>query len=386
MPPAGLEQRLRDRLAALEIAGLRRRLIPAAGIDFSSNDYLDLAHHPLLKERMIEAVGREGCGATGSRLMRGDSNCFTTIEQRFADFKGTEQSLYFSSGYLANIAVLTAFLEAEDIVFSDRLNHASLIDGIRLSKARCVIFPHCDVDQLRELLYEDHGTGQRFLVTESLFSMDGDQAPLAAYASLCKETGTTLIVDEAHAVGIYGMSGSGLIEATGISEDVFLSINSAGKALGVAGAFVAGCGSAIGYLIQNARSFIFSTAPPPALAAAIDAALTLVATEPERRLKVLKNAALLRQIIMDLGVTIPFSHSQILPLIIGDNVRAVTVAELLRKQGFDVRAIRPPTVPNRSARLRITVNSGLSEPVLRAFASALGVVLDEEAQRCEVFS
>ena len=386
LPPNELEQRLRDRLAGLEIAGLRRRLLPAAGIDLSSNDYLDLAHHPLLKERMIEAVRREGCGATGSRLMRGNSNSFTTVEQRFAAFKGTDQSLYFSSGYLANLAVLTTFLEAEDLVFSDRLNHASLIDGIRLSKARCVIFPHCDIARLRELLNEEHGKGQRFLVTESLFSMDGDEAPLIAYASLCRETGTALIIDEAHAVGIYGATGSGLIEATGIGKDVFLSINSAGKALGVAGAFVAGRGWAIDYLMQKARSFIFSTAPPPALAAAINAALTLVATEPERRLKVLKNAALLRQIIMDRRVTIPLGHSQILPLIIGDNVRVVTVAESLRRQGFDVRAIRPPTVPNGSARLRVTVNSSLDETVLRAFASAIEVVLNHEAQRCGLFS
>jgi 8-amino-7-oxononanoate synthase len=382
--PDGLEQRLLDRLARLETNGLRRRLLPASGFDFCSNDYLGLAHHPLLKEKLIEAVEREGCGATGSRLIRGDNHSFAEVEQRFAAFKGTDRSLYFSSGYLANLAVLTTFLDQEDVVFSDSLNHASLIDGVRLSKARCLIFPHRDIESLRSLIQSKRGTGQRFLLTESLFSMDGDEAPLAAYASLCRETGTALIVDEAHAIGVYGPKGSGLIEACGI--DVFLSINSAGKALGVAGAFVAGPALAIDYLIQKARPFIFSTAPPPALAAAIDAALTLVTTVPEKRSRVHANAELLRQTLVENEVKVAPGNSQILPLIIGDNSLALSVAESLRQEGFDVRAIRPPTVPHGSARLRITVNSTLDEPVLRAFASSLRRALDQETKTCKASS
>ena len=262
-----LEQHIRRQLTDIDTAGLRRTLRVPAGVDLSSNDYLGLASHPVLKERMAEAVRREGCGSTASRLLRGQRESFAAIEDRFAAFKGTAASLYFSSGYLANLGVLATFPEEGDIVFSDELNHASLIDGLRLSRARRVIFPHADVQALRERM-EQEPASRRFLVTESLFSMDGDEAPLAEYAKLCRASGAALIVDEAHAVGIYGPRGSGMIEEAGISEDVFLSINTAGKALGVGGAFVAGPAWAIDYLIQRARSFIFSTAPPPAMAAA----------------------------------------------------------------------------------------------------------------------
>lgn len=375
MLPDGLAQRLQQRLDQLEVAGLRRHLRPATGIDLSSNDYLGLAQHPLLKERLIEAVTQDGCGSTGSRLVRGSNKSFANIEQQFASFKQTDRSLYFSSGYLANLAVLTSFLESGDVVFSDRLNHASLIDGIRLAKARCVVFPHCDVAALRELMKSESGTGQRFLVTESLFSMDGDRAPLAEYASICRETGTALIVDEAHAVGVYGENGSGLIEAIGITGDVFLSINSGGKALGVAGAFVAGDSDTIDYLIQTARPFIFSTAPPPALTAALDAALMIVRAEPQRRRRVLWNAGLLRSLLKQSGIEVQPGDSQILPLILGSNERAVAVAKSLQLNGFDVRAIRPPTVPEGSARLRITVNSQLAESDLREFVSCLKAAL-----------
>jgi 8-amino-7-oxononanoate synthase len=258
----GLERRVRAELAALDCAGLRRVLRAPSGIDLSSNDYLGLATHSLLKQRMAAAVCEHGCGSTGSRLLRGERECFSQIERRFAEFKRTERSLYFSSGYLANVAVLTTFPEAGDIIFSDERNHASLIDGARLSRARKVIFPHSDAMALRRLMAEETGLGQKFVVTESLFSVDGDFAPLTEYAALCQETGAALIVDEAHAVGIYGERGQGL------GDDVFVSVNTAGKALGVAGAFVAGPAWAIEFLAQRARPFIFSTAPPPAVAAA----------------------------------------------------------------------------------------------------------------------
>lgn len=234
----GLEQRLRTRLAELDATGLRRYLRPPFGIDLSSNDYLGLAAHPFLKQRMAEAVLREGCGATGSRLLRGQRECFAAVERRFAEFKNAQSALYFGSGYAANLSVLSSFLEQTDVVFSDERNHASLIDGMRLARARRVIFPHNDVGALESLMRKESTLGQMFLVTESLFSMDGDAAPLTEYADLCKTTGTALIVDEAHAVGIYGERGSGLIEAEGIDQEVFVSINTAGKALGVSGAFV----------------------------------------------------------------------------------------------------------------------------------------------------
>jgi 8-amino-7-oxononanoate synthase len=376
-----LEARVRARVNALAEAQLLRTLRPPRGIDFSSNDYLGLSNHRLLKERMIEAVGREGCGSTGSRLLRGHRESFSAVEQTFAGLKQTEGALYFSSGYLANIAVLTTFPEKDDVIFSDERNHASLIDGIRLSGVRRLVFAHNDVEALARLLEEHRGGGQMFVVTESLFSMDGDIAPLVEYATLCRSAGAALIVDEAHAVGIYGARGSGLIEAQGIARDVLVSINTAGKALGVSGAFVAGPSWAIEYLVQRGRPFVYSTAPPPPLAAALEASLAIVAGEPERREQLMRLSRDLRVQLGAEGLAVPEGSSQIVPVVLGDNDRALTVARSLQSQGFDVRAIRPPTVAPGTARLRISVNVGLSGATIRGFAAALAAAVRESA-RC----
>ena len=354
-----LAGRLNERLRAIHDDGLRRTLRPPAGIDLCSNDYLGLAEHPRLKQRMANAVIAEGVGSTGSRLLRGERSGFARVEEKFARFKGTERSLYFSSGYLANLAVLTTFPEAGDVIFSDERNHASLIDGARLSRGRRVVFPHNDAAALEKLLREETGAGQKFVVVESLFSMDGDQAPLAEYTALCRAAGAELIVDEAHAVGVYGEGGRGL------AGEVFVSINTAGKAMGVSGAFVASSADAIEYMIQRARPFIFSTAPPPAIAAALEASLEVIVNEPQRRERLLVRARYLRE---RLGLA---GDSPIIPIIIGENERAVAVARELQAAGFDVRAIRPPTVPPGTARLRVTVNQGLSEEVLDRFVEAL---------------
>jgi 8-amino-7-oxononanoate synthase len=356
-----LEQRLRGHLAELERDGLIRKRRPPQGIDLSSNDYLGLAGHPLIKERMAAAVCAEGAGSTGSRLLRGDRDCFTALEQRFAEFKGTERSLYFGSGYLANLAVLTTFPEAGDTIFSDERNHASLIDGVRLSRAERVVFPHLHPGSVQD---------GAFLVTESVFSMDGDVAPLEQY----KKLGAALIVDEAHAVGLYGDRGQGRIEEINAGAGVFVSVNPAGKALGVAGAFVAGPAWAIEYLEQRARPFIFSTAAPPAIAAALDASLDVIAAEPERRERVRFLARYLRERLAEAGIAVPAGDSPIIPVIIGENERAVAVAARLQEAGFDVRAIRPPTVPAGTARLRISVNVGLSEEILDRFVENLCAV------------
>lgn len=364
MPPEALESRVRSALQELDRSGLRRHLRTPSGIDLCSNDYLGLANHPLLKQRMAEAVCREGVGSTGSRLLRGHRNAFARLEDRFAKFKGAERALYFSSGYLANLAVLTAFPQAGDVIFSDQLNHASLIDGVRLSPARRVIFPHNDVTELSRAMQTSQA-GQAFVVVESLFSMEGDRAPLARYARLCQENGAAMIVDEAHATGIYGTRGSGLIEEAGIGSGVFLSISTAGKALGVSGAFVAGPAWAIEFLEQRARPFIFSTAAPPALGAALDAALDLIEAEPERRARLLELASHLR---LRLGLE---GDSPVVPVIAGSNQRAVGIAEKLQREGFDVRAIRPPTVPEGTARLRLSVNVNLSEAILDRLVETL---------------
>lgn len=381
-----LDTRLASRLARWDADGLRRRLEPPAGIDLSSNDYLGLAHDARLIAALQAASAREGVGSTGSRLLRGQRAVFEAVEQRFARFKGTEQALYFSSGYLANLAVLSTLTDAGDVIFSDALNHASVIDGIRLSRARCVVFPHLDLQALGAALEREACQGLRFVVVESLFSMDGDEAPLEALAALCERTGAVLIVDEAHAVGVYGPRGSGLIEASGVDGAVTVSINTAGKALGVAGAFVAGSERVVEYLVQRGRPFVFSTAPPPALADAVAESLTIVEQEPERRQKLWSNVTFLRARLRQIGVTTSDARSQIVSVPIGDNRKAVEVADRLRRGGFDVRAIRPPTVPPGTARLRVSVSAGLSHVVLERFTAALVEALAQVDPCCAVSS
>jgi 8-amino-7-oxononanoate synthase len=350
---SALEQRVRAHLAETERAGLRRTMRPPAGIDLSSNDYLGLATHPLIKERMAKAVMELGAGSTGSRLLRGDREAFEAIEEKFARFKGTERALYFSTGYLANLAVLTTFPQETDTVFSDALNHASIIDGVRLSRAQRKVYTHNTVPDARG----------HFLVTESLFSMDGDFAPLRELSNI----GANLIVDEAHAVGLYGKNGSGLLE----NNQAFLSINPCGKALGVSGAFVCGPAWAIEYMVQTARPFIFSTAAPPSIAAALDASLDIIAAEPERRTRVRALSRYLRD-----RLALPDSDSPILPIMIGDNTRAVALAEALQRDGFDIRAIRPPTVPHGTARLRLSLNCNLTEAILDRFVASFKKALE----------
>ncbi len=372
--PDTLAGRTWERLQSLKDHGLERVLRPPAGIDLSSNDSLGLAADPRVKQAMADAVLRDGAGSTASRLLRGHHESFSELERRFAAFKGTGRALYFSSGYLANLAVLTTFGEKGDVIFSDALNHASLIDGVRLSNADYVVFPHNDVAALEPLIAEHSAEKQAFIVTESLFSMDGDIAPLESYASLCRATGAALVVDEAHAVGIRGQRGTGLLEEMGLDPNGCISINTAGKALGVSGAFVAGPEWAIEYLIQRARPFIFSTAPPPAVAAALMTSLDILEREPERRQRLASRVARLKTALDEEGLALPCGPSHIIPVLIGDNDRAVAAADALQAQGFDVRAIRPPSVPAGTARLRISLNAMLDDETIDRFAHALAAV------------
>jgi len=373
--PDTLAIRIQERLQAIRESRLERSLRPPSGIDFSSNDYLGLSNHPRVVQAMLEAIEREGVGSTGSRLLRGERQAFAEIEARFAAFKGAERALYFSSGYLANLAVLTTFVEGGDVILSDSRNHASLIDAGRLSSAKRIVFPHKDAGALAQLLSRPPTSGHTFVVTESLFSMDGDVPPLAEYADLCRQHGATLIVDEAHAVGIYGTRGSGLLEEYGIDHGHCLSINTAGKALGVSGAFVAGPAWAIDYLIQRARPFIFTTAAPPAVAAAIGASLDVIAAEPDRRSQLMDRVKRLRAMMAASSLPVPGSFSQIVPLVVGENERALDAAAALQAQGFDVRAIRPPSVAPGTARLRISVNVTLTDDAIDSFVRALVAVV-----------
>lgn len=372
---SSLASRIRRRLADLDTDGLRRTLTPPAGIDLSSNDYLNLSRDPRVVAAFAAAVKDEGVGSTGSRLLRGDRDIFRRVEAAMAALKGSERALYFSTGYMANLAVLTTLPERGDVIFSDARNHASLIDGARLSRATAVVVPHADIDALAEQLRQTPCEGERFVVIESLYSMDGDIPRLVDYDALCRAAGATLIVDEAHAIGIYGASGSGLLEEAGVDAGRCISINTASKALGASGAFVGGPAWAIEYLEQKARPFVFSTAPTPAVMAAIACALAIVRQEPERRERLRARSVYLRERLRASGVDVPVGISQIIPIIIGDNERAVALAQALQAQGFDARAIRPPSVPSGTARLRVSVNAALDEATLDRFVTIVSGAL-----------
>lgn len=385
----GLETRVLARLRALRDHGLFRTMRSPAGIDLSSNDYLDLARHPHVISALQRGASREGAGSTGSRLLRGHRDAFADVERAFAAFKGADRALYFSSGYLANLGVLTTLPETGDVILSDERNHASLIDAIRLSPAGRQVVPHNDLAKLEATLRSARSsiTPDRriFVVVESIFSMDGDAAPLAAQAALCRTFDATLIVDEAHAVGLFGTRGSGMIEAARLDPNT-ISINSAGKALGVSGAFVAGPEWAIEYLVQRARPFVFSTAAPPAIADAIQASLKIVVGEPERRAHVRELARIARSILVSADIPAPGGESPIVPIAIGDSARAAAIAERLQTRGFDIRAIRPPTVPDGTARLRLSLNARLESATITAFVAALAAVLQESTSWSAVSS
>lgn len=365
--------RLTADLASLEACSQLRSLFQTAGISLCSNDYLALAQDSRLKRALIEALeAGVAVASTGSRLLSGNDASWEALEEEFAQFLGAEAALFFSSGYAANVGLLSALLREEDIVFSDQSNHASLIDGIRLSRARKVIFPHLDLNFLEDHLRRSAPERcEKFIVVESVFSMEGDRAPLVELAELGRKYGAALIVDEAHATGVFGPEGKGLVAEAGLERSVLACIHTCGKALASAGAFVAGSKTLKQYLVNRARTFIFSTASPPYLAAQIRAALKLVREANDRRERVLSLATSLRARLRDAGFDCGCSDSQIIPLLLGSNQRALDAAESLRCAGFVIRAIRPPTVPLGAARLRISVNAGLSKEICERVVQAL---------------
>ncbi len=353
--------RVEHDLAALEAQHQLRDLTHTEGISLCSNDYLGLSADPRLRQAVIQAL-EEGAAiaSTGSRLLSGNSPAWEELEAEFAAFVGAESALFFTSGYAANLGLLGALLEPDGLVFSDSSNHASLIDGIRLSRARKVIFPHLDLNFL-----EDHlksvvtGSGRKLIVVESLFSMEGDRAPLSELFQLASCHGADLIVDESHATGVFGMEGRGLLAEAGLSGRVLASVHTCGKALASMGAFVA-CPKALKrFLVNRARTFIFSTALPPYMASQIRAAIGLVREAGEQRARLLALAASLRARLNEAGLNTGRSDSPIIPVILGPNERALRAAARLRVEGFAIRAIRPPTVPDGTARLRLSLNAGL---------------------------
>jgi len=340
-------------LAEWANAGLTRTTRPARGVDFSSNDYLGLAQHPAVAAALQQALGGERTGGTGSRLLSGSPGAWQALEARFAAWQGAPAALFFSTGYAANVGLLSALLGPDDLVITDQLNHASIIDGIRLARAQKVIVPHLDLNAIESAL---QSAGRRcWVVVESIYSMDGDGYDLVALFAICERYGARLIVDEAHATGLYGPSGQGRAAAAGVRP--FATVHPCGKALGGTGAFVVGSEELRSWLIHRARSFVFSTALPPFVAAGLHAALDIVIAEPERRAKPVALADALRALLP--AHKMGSSASQVVPWRVGSASRAVALSDQLACRGWDIRAIRPPTVPEGSSRLRMVLRADL---------------------------
>ena len=358
---------LTARLAEVRESGLYRRLRAVEGAQdaaiilegqevllFSSNNYLGLANHPALKRAAQEAIERYGCGSGASRLISGSMAVHHELENRLAALKKMEAALVFPTGYHANIGVLSALMGPDDTILSDSLNHASIIDGCRLSRADTRVYRHADTEHLGELLKACPATGQRLIVTDSVFSMDGDLAPLTEIVSLARQYDAWVMVDEAHATGVFGPHGGGLVEELGLTEEVDIQMGTLGKALGCVGAFVAGSHELIDWLVNRARSFIYTTAIPPAMAAAVLAALDIVEQEPERRRQLWNNTRVLADGLRSLGYTLGATRSQILPVIIGEARATMVVAHAILQRGVFAHGIRPPTVPEGTSRIRVT--------------------------------
>lgn len=363
-----LDECLRKRLDQTKVAGLHRKLrtmntapLPKMLIDgkgqlvFSSNNYLGLASDRRLVYAAETILHEFGVGSSGSRLTTGHTDWHRRLEEKIAQFKQTEASLLFSSGFLANVGVLSSLPEKGDVILSDQLNHASIIDGCRLSKAVTVIYHHIDMDELEEKLRETSHYQRRFIVTDGVFSMDGTIAPLDQILSLAKRYDAIVIVDDAHATGVLGENGRGTSEYFGVQPDVVIGTLS--KAVGTEGGFVAGSKVLIDFLLNHARTFIFQTAMPPAICAASYAALEVIEESNEKRQKLFSNVKKIKTSLVEMGFDLKGELTPIIPVIIGDATKAVMFAEKLQENGIFAPAIRPPTVPVGESRIRLTVTS-----------------------------
>jgi len=378
-----------ERLEELRASGLHRRLRLIEGAQgprvlldgrpvllLCSNDYLGLAADPRVREAAAEAALRWGAGAGSSRLIAGSMEPHRLLEQRLAAFKGYESALLFGSGYLANVGAISALAGRGGVVFSDELNHASIVDGCRLARAETFVYRHGDVEHLARGLAEAGGRAA-LIVSDGVFSMDGDVAPLADLMRLARNHGCRLMIDEAHATGALGPGGRGSVAAAGLSDEVDLVVGTLGKALGSYGAYVCASAELRDYLLNTARSFIFSTAlPPPSLAAAT-AALELLAAEPQRVRRLAANAAALREGLRAEGLDAGGGESQIVPLEVGEAAPTMELCERLLERGVFAQGIRPPTVPPGSSRLRFSVMATHEPTDLRLAARQAGAAARE---------
>lgn len=397
-------------LGVLEDRGLRRRLRLVEGpqdpvvrigqrdvVLLCSNNYLGLASHPEVVEAAARASRDLGASAVSSRLISGHMDIHADLEDHIAAWKGTQAALLFSTGYHANVGVISSLVGADDVVVSDELNHASIIDGCRLSRARVAIYRHNDIESLRAVLAECAGARRILVATESVFSMDGDIAPLAAIADAASDHGAWLMVDEAHAAGVFGPAGAGMVAALGLTDRVDVHMGTLGKAIGSFGAYVAGSRALIDLLVNRARSFIFTTGLPPSACAAAAVALQVISREPERAASLLATAKALGDSLRASGLHVPHVQSQILPVLIGDPSRtspagandrasadaidarsAVGAAERLLERGYYVAAIRPPTVPAGTSRLRLSLMATHTPEQISGVANELVLALNSQ--------
>lgn len=360
----------REELADLGRRGLLRTLEPLASpqgpvvriggqslVNFSSNDYLGLAADPRVVRAFVAGLARWGVGAGASRLVVGDTEAHRRLEARLAAFEGTEAALIFNGGYPANLGLVQALVGRGDLVVSDALNHASLVDGCRLSRAEVAVVPHADVEAVARALARD-GFRRRLVVTDAVFSMDGDPAPLGPLSEVCARAGAALLVDEAHATGVLGARGSGLCEATGVRPDV--RMGTLGKALGGFGAYAATTRAVADLLVNRARSVVFSTTLPPALCEAVVVAIDVLETDPELRPRLWRNIRRFVDGLLRLGFAAE-PRSAIVPVILGTPERAVRASAFLRERGLLVKPIRPPTVPEGTSRLRFALSAAHTE-------------------------
>jgi len=378
---------LADELEDLCKKGLHRQMVPVAATQgtrsliggrecliLSSNNYLGLTHHPAVMRAARAAVDEWGTGSGGSRLTTGNYGLHGKLEQEIASFKGTDGAIVFGSGYAANIGVIQALVGTGDLILSDRLNHASIIDGCRMSRAELGVYSHRDMDQLEKLLIKSQGYRRRLIVTDGVFSMDGDLAPLPDIVCLAERHRAFVMVDDAHATGVYGRRGAGTADYFGLEARIQVQMGTLSKALGSAGAYVAGSARLIDYLVNRARSFIFSTAPAPAAVGAALAALRVLREQPEIRESLWTNAAFLRKGLKSMGYHVPGEDSPIIPVMVGDNHSTMKLAEALLEEGVYAPGIRPPTVPRGTGRIRVTVMSAHTREdldwALGAFARA----------------
>ncbi|MTI84464.1 MAG: 8-amino-7-oxononanoate synthase [Firmicutes bacterium] len=322
---------------------------------FSSNNYLGLTEHPRLKAAAMEAIERWGTGAGGSRLTTGNLKLHKELENIIARFKNAPAAIVFNTGYMANLGAITALAGKEDIIFSDELNHASIIDGCRLSRAKAKIFPHKDTTALEKLLQQAHGYRRRLIVTDGVFSMDGDLAPLPRLVELAEEYNALLMVDDAHATGVLGRRGAGTADHFGLEGKVHIQMGTLSKAVGSVGGYIAGSRELIDYLRNKARSFIFSTALPPSVIASAMEAFQIIRDNPKILQDLHFNAQYLRTGLKQMGFSILAEESPIIPVFIGDADKTMQMAEKLFSLGVFAPGIRPPTVPPGTSRVRVTV-------------------------------